>query len=140
VKLLDLLIGFTTDAQSEAEGLDRTEHGEVGFDLGLALETVPGGLVTEPRPATVPPDGQKRFTVVVEGPDTASLTNTWSQLCQAGAQPPSPEFRAVYPYVTTMQGNRFRFRGGDPKVLSDNLRTLLQDKLGGTPVRVHVEN
>jgi ammonium transporter len=139
IKGLDLLLGFAVDAESEAEGLDRTEHGEVGFDLGLALETV-GVAAHEPRPAMVPPNGLKRFTVVVDGPDTAALTQTWSDLCQAGAAPPSPQFRAVYPYVTTVQGNRFRFRGGDPKALSENLRQLLQDKLDGTPVRVHVEH
>jgi ammonium transporter len=34
VKLIDAVLGFVTDAQSETEGLDRTEHGEVGFDFG----------------------------------------------------------------------------------------------------------
>ena len=38
----------------------------------------------------------------------------WSKLCQADVQHP-PEFRAIYPLVTTVQGNRFRFRGRRPR-------------------------
>jgi Amt family ammonium transporter len=138
VKAVDLLMGFTVDAREETEGLDRSEHGEVGFDLGLALETVPETAAHEPRPALVPPNGVQRFTVVVEGADTSELARTWSELCQAGKAPPPAEFRAVYPYMTTMQGNRFRFRGGDPKTMSENLRILLQDRLN-SPVHVYVE-
>ncbi len=110
----------------------------MGFDLGLALETVPEAPVHEPRAALVPPDGLQRFTVVVEGTDTADLTHTWSDLCQVSAAPPPAEFRAIYPYMTTLQGNRFRFRGGDPKTMSENLRNLLQERLNA-PVQVYVE-
>jgi ammonium transporter len=138
VKAVDVLVGFTVDPKEETEGLDRIEHGEVGFDLGLALESVPEAPAHEPRPALVPPNGQKRFTVVVEGADPAELKNTWSELCQTGAAPPPAEFRSVYPYMTTVQGNRFRFRGGDPKMMSENLRLLLHDRLS-TPVHVYVE-
>ncbi len=35
----------------EIEGLDRTEHGEVGFDFGLAMESVSTHATAEPRPA-----------------------------------------------------------------------------------------
>jgi ammonium transporter len=140
VKVIDLLVGFTTDAESEAEGLDRTEHGEVGFDYGPEVAVVAETRVHEPRAAVVPPNGQKRFTVVVEGADVESLKRTWSDLCQTGTVPPTPEFKAVYPFVTTVQGNRFRFRGGDPKTLSENLRLLLSDRLDGAAVRVHVES
>jgi hypothetical protein len=41
--------------------------------------------------------------------------------------------------MTTVQGNRFRFRGGDPKSMSENLRLLLQDRLS-TPVQVYVDS
>jgi ammonium transporter len=139
VKVIDQLMGFTVEAKEETEGLDRIEHGEVGFDLGLALESVPEVPAHEPRPALVPPNGQKRFTVVVEGADAAELKNTWSDLCGAGAAPTPAEFRALYPYMTTVQGNRFRFRGGDPKVMSENLRHLLQNRLT-TPVQVYVDS
>jgi ammonium transporter len=139
VKLVDVVIGFTVEARDETEGLDRSEHGEVGFDLSLALETVPEGPAHEPRPALVPPNGMKRFTVVVDGADAGELKKTWSELCQIGPAPPPTEFRAIYPYMTTMQGNRFHFRGGDRKVLSEDLRRLLQDRLS-SPVTVYVEN
>ena len=63
--------GFSLDAKSENEGLDRTEHGEVGFDLGLAVEMAPAAAPTrEPRPAMIPPNGKRHFTVVVEGANT----------------------------------------------------------------------
>jgi Amt family ammonium transporter len=140
VKGIDLFWGFGLDARSETEGLDRSEHGEVGFDYGLALESAPEIPLHEPRPATVPPDGYKRFTVVVEGANNGDLIHTWSELCQAGPQPPTPEFRAVYPYLTTVQGNRFRFRGGDPTVMRDNLQRLFQDRLSDRAIKVRVEN
>jgi Amt family ammonium transporter len=138
VKVIDVLWGFGLDAKAENEGLDRSEHGEVGFDFGPTLDEVPESPAHEPRPARVPPDGQKRFTVVVEGAKNGDLLHAWSALCQAGAQP-SAEFRAVYPFLTTVQGNRFRFRGGDPIDLKDNLERLFQDHLQ-TPVRAHVED
>jgi Amt family ammonium transporter len=139
VKVVDLFGGFTLEARAEGEGLDRSEHGEVGFDLGPALELVAERPPQEPRAAKVPPNGQKRFTVVVEGSNNGDLIHAWSQLCQTGPKPPSAEFRAVYPHVTTVQGNRFRFRGGDAKAMRENLERLFQDHLPGTPVRTHVE-
>jgi ammonium transporter len=139
VKLVDLLFGFITTPLAETEGLDRTEHGEVGFDLGLAPDVALETSGPEPRAATVPPDGQQRFSVVVEGPSTDELLHTWSDLCQAGSGPPSPEFTAVYPYMTTVQGNRFRFRGGDSKIISHNLGQLLQRRLGGKSIQARVE-
>lgn len=139
VKGIDLAWGFCLDPRSEGEGLDRCEHGEVGFDFGLALEAVAEQPPQEPRPARVPPDGQRRFTVVIEGAKNGDLIHAWSQMCQAGPTPPAPEFKAIYPYVTTVQGNRFRFRGGDPQDMRTNLERLFQDRLH-TPVRAHVEN
>ncbi|MBV9125722.1 MAG: hypothetical protein JO112_20425, partial [Planctomycetes bacterium] len=140
VKLLDLLFGFCIDPRVEAEGLDRREHGEVGFDLGPGLELEPtASAVHEPRPALVPPVSPKHFTVVVDGVIPEDLIRVWSDLCQAGPRPPRPEFRTIYPYVTTVQGNRFRFRGGDPNVMKDNLQHLFADYLAGQPVQAHVE-
>ncbi len=138
VKLVDAACGFVTDADSETAGLDRSEHGEVGYDLGLTPEMVPEGAV-EPRPAAVPRNGEHRFTVAVEGPAEADLMRAWSDLCQAGSAPPDPAFRAVYPHVTTVQGNRFRFRGGDPAVIRDSLQQLFEKRLH-TPIRTQVLN
>ncbi len=138
VKLIDATMGFTLDARSESEGLDRTEHGEVGFDLGPALQEVPGTPAHEPRPASVPPDGRRHFTVVVEGPPTKELMGIWSQLCGA-TPPPPPEFRSLYAHVTTVQGNRFHFRGGDPQTMRQTLQRLFQDRLGDVALRTHEE-
>jgi ammonium transporter len=129
VKAIDLAVGFTTDAESETIGLDRTEHGEVGFDFGPGLEVGTTTAAVEPKPASVPPDGQRRFSVVVEGVDPNALVRTWSELCKPGTQPPPAEFKAVYPYLTTVQGNRFRFRGGEPQLMKDNLERLLKSQL-----------
>ena len=38
VKVIDLAWGFCLEPQAENEGLDRSQHGEVGFDLSLAYE------------------------------------------------------------------------------------------------------
>jgi ammonium transporter len=139
VKVIDLLIGFNTDAREENQGLDVSQHGEVGFDLNPALEEVPELVPPEPRPADVPPNGKGRFTVVVDGPSKETLRHAWANLCQSGNGPPSAEFLAVYPYVTTVQGNRFRFRGGDRSAIRTSLQRLFQDKLGDA-VNVYVEN
>jgi Amt family ammonium transporter len=137
VKGTDLTWGFCLEPRAENEGLDRNQHGEVGFDLGLALEQVAETPATEPRPADVPPDGRKRFSVVVEGGQPGELMHAWSALCQPGSQPPSA-FRELYPWVTTVEGNRFRFRGGDPVAMRDRLETLFEDQLHGK-VQAHVE-
>ncbi|MBM4069818.1 MAG: ammonium transporter [Planctomycetes bacterium] len=139
IKLLDMCMGFAAKPEAETEGLDQTEHGETGFDLGPALEqaTIINGV--EPRPAKKPPNGDKRFSVVVAGVENGELMHSWSELCQPSEEPPSPEFMAVYPYVTTVQGNRFRFRGGEPEVLRANLERLLQKDLPKLSLRARVE-
>jgi hypothetical protein len=139
VKLVDVTLGFATDARSETEGLDRTEHGEVGFDLGQAMEAASTAETTAPRPAQVPPKDAQRFSVVVEGVKNGELMHAWSELCQPKNSPPSPEFKAVYPFVTTVRGNRFHFRGGDPREMRDHMQKLFQGVLNGTPVQAHVE-
>lgn len=140
IKMLDVLCGFTCEENAEVEGLDQTEHGEVGFNFGPSLEAAPENTIQEPRSALLPPNGEKRFAVAVEGASTAELLDTWSQLCQASASPPSPQFRSIYPYMTVVEGNRFRFRGGDPKAVSENLRQLFQDRLAKADIRTHIEN
>src|SRR5207247_10588620 len=119
IKVIDLLLGFRADEREEIEGLDRTEHGETGFDLGLAMEAVTLAGTAEPRPALVPPNGQKRFHIVIDGASQNDLMKAWSDLCQPGSA--SPDFKAVYPNVTTVQGNRFLFRGGDQARMRDSL-------------------
>lgn len=139
VKLVDVTMGFTTDEASETTGLDQTEHGEVGFDFSPALESMSVATNIEPRPATVPPDGGKRFVAVVEGAQNGDLIHTWSALCKPSQGPPSQDFQVVYPYLTTVQGNRFRFRGGDPQQMRASLEKLLRSQMGNPGLRVWLE-
>jgi ammonium transporter, Amt family len=142
VLLIDKTIGFTVPAKEETVGLDLSQHGEVGFDYGGAsMEEMGGTELPEPKAAATPPNGplSKRFTVVVEGADPTTLAKAWTDMCQPGEQPPSPSFRAVYPYFTTMTGNKFRFRGGDPVALRNELQKLLSAALK-TPVKTTVES
>jgi ammonium transporter len=138
VKGIDASFGFTAAEEEEIDGLDRTEHGEVGFDLSLATAEAPAGHAAVPRPATVPPNGEKRFSVVVEGVPQGDLIHLWSDLCQPGKEPPTADFKTVYPFLTTVQGNRFRFRGGDPAAMRDSLQRLFQGHANGA-VRAHVD-
>jgi Amt family ammonium transporter len=141
VKVIDATLGFNLDAKSEIDGLDQSEHGEVGFDFGPTLAETPSeAALHEPRPASVPPNGKRHFTVVVDGPSKGELMHAWSNLCQAGHAPPAPEFRAVYPFVTTVQGNRFNFRGGDPSLMRETMQRLFQNRLEGAAVQTHVED
>ncbi len=55
VKVIDLVIGFVPADAAETEGLDRTEHGEVGFDMTGPMEAVLSSKpAAEPRPAASP--------------------------------------------------------------------------------------
>ena len=113
---------FKTDLKGEADGLDRTEHGEVGFDFSAATESVTV-VNTTPRAATEP-RGDGRFEVVVSGADAKELMHVWSELCQPTEAAPDPDFLAVYPHVTTIRGTTFRFRGGEPAKLAKKLESL----------------
>ena len=74
----------------------------------------------------------------VENPTKQMAIPTGVVLCQASNTSPPAEFKSLYPFVTTVQGNRFRFRGGDPGQLSGNLERLFASRLG-QKVRVQVE-
>lgn len=124
---------FSTSKKSEVEGLDRSEHGEVGFDFGYATETVT--LVSaEPRAARVP-KGNGRFELTVEGINSTELLKEWTALCQPSDKP-DPDFVAVYRHVTTISGNRFRCRGGDPTAVAAGLEKLLKKFAPGKPIKV----
>jgi ammonium transporter len=125
---------FTTTKKEEVEGLDRTEHGEVGFDFGYATETVSVAPL-EPRAASAP-KGNGRFELAVEGVDPTELRKVWTSLCQPTDTPADTDFLAVYPHVTTIGGGRFRFRGGDPSVVAGRLESLLKKQIPGKPVKV----
>jgi ammonium transporter len=139
VKLIDMTIGFTLTPEDESDGLDYAVHGEVAFDMGLAAEQTTAADLPEPRAAKAPPATGNRFTIVLDGSNNGELMNVWSELCKAGEAPPTPEFRAVYPHVTTVQGNRFRFSGGDPSNVSSNLTRLFERQLPNRKLVAHVE-
>jgi ammonium transporter, Amt family len=140
--IVEKLIGNRVSPQVELQGLDVPEMGVLGY-INEDPKT-PEGHVThpsaEPRPATAPPDGKKRFKLVVDGVDEKTLASTWSGLCQPGDEDPPKEFLRLYPYMTTLQGNRFRFRGGDPAALRNSLENLLGMALDGANVSVHIEH
>ncbi|MBL8867674.1 MAG: ammonium transporter [Planctomycetia bacterium] len=132
VLIIDKTIGFTVKEKDEAIGLDLSQHGEVGVDVGPDVD---GHIATkEPKSAANPPanGGGKKFAISVSGATETQLIDAWSKLCQSGDTAPSKEFTAVYPYVTTVSGNTFRFRGGDPVAIKSALQKLFADKLGGS--------
>jgi ammonium transporter len=139
VKAIDIAWGFCLEPHAENEGLDRNQHGEVGFDLTLAYEQNPESPPHEPRAALAPPNGKGRFTVILDGVNPHELMHTWSDLCQAGPQPSPMELHAIYPFVTTVKGNRFHFRGGDPAAMSASLTRLIESRLRGQKIQARVE-
>ncbi|HEX3358474.1 MAG TPA: ammonium transporter, partial [Tepidisphaeraceae bacterium] len=146
LKVVDLLMGLRISDGEESQGLDLSQHGEAGyiFEEGAAGKILHEGVAPssagdEPRPASQPPNGQRRFSVVIDGVNNADLIRAWSALCQVGAAPPVQEFKAVYPYLTTVQGNRFQFRGGDPNIIRENIARLFQNTLNNSAIHARVE-
>ena len=81
---------------------------------------------------------KKRFTVVVEGLPPDKIASIWSDLCQPSKKP-SPDFLAVYPKMTLLMGNKFRFIDGNPEQISGHLARLLQSSANGGTVKTIVE-
>ena len=127
-KVIDLVMGFTVAADEETTGLDRVEHGETGFDLGLALEAVGQPITTIPRSALIPPNGVLHFSIDVEGVSSSELVKVWGEMCKP-SKDVHPAFKEIYPHMTTVKGNRFNFRSGEPGVMQKNLEVLLKDRL-----------
>lgn len=137
---LKLTLGIRVSREEELEGLDIGEHGNEAYHgFVMAAESLVSHTESEPRAAVVPRDGKDRFTVVVEGVGPQDLAAAWSKLCSPGPDKPSPEFLSVYPHMTTLQGNRFRFRGGDREKVRNDLLKLLRSNLNGSVAHAHVE-
>lgn len=116
-------------AEDELQGLDFSEHGTEaypGFVHAIEMDQPLNGGV-EPRKAMVPAADAKRFAIVVQGLSNEDLKSLWSELCQPRDQT-SAELKAVYPYLTTMEGATFHFRGGDPEAVRSKLETLLKSE------------
>jgi hypothetical protein len=136
-------IGNRVHPSVEMQGLDVAEMGAYGYIANdpKAQEVRPVVLAApEPRRAAgPPPPDRKNYVVLVEGVDLDELTSIWSDLCQTGAEPPPADFLAIYPHMTTLQGNRFRFRSGDGQAIRRNLERLLQERVKGRVVRTRLE-
>ena len=144
VVAIDRTIGFTLPVEKELLGMDRAIHGEVGFDYvdGQVSEDLSTVSTVEPKSASAPPssdDSDERFVLVVNGPKPDELRRAWVSLCEPKNEPPRPEFKQVYRFMTTMAGNKFHFRGGNHITLRENLQKLLEEALDGTPVKIHSE-
>jgi Amt family ammonium transporter len=139
--LIEKLVGNRASAEAEIQGLDVPELGVVGYiDED---PTVPEGHLKsasiEPRAARVPPDGHKRFTVVVHGIPLDRLSSLWSELCRPST-PHSTEFRTLYRMFTLLEGNRFRFIGGDTEKARELLANVLKSADNGNGnIRTEVE-
>src|SRR5262245_24142825 len=91
----------------------------------------------DPRPASAPPDGHVRFTLVVEGLESDRIANVWSDLCRPDR--PAPEgLRLLFQNFTVVEGRRFRFRRGDPAEAAALLASVL-GAASGVPVRTSLE-
>jgi ammonium transporter, Amt family len=126
---------FTTDKESETEGLDRTEHGEVGFDFGYTTESINRSSGKEPISASKP-KMNGRFELLIEGADAKDIALAWTSLCQPKDTPHDPNFLAIYPHITTFSGNSFRCRGEDHPALAARMEALFKKLLPGKPIRV----
>ncbi len=123
----------------EMQGLDVPELGTLGYLIEDAQSPDNRYRFIDPRAASQPPDLGKTFTVRVDGIDQGLMRKIWSDHCQIGDRPPAAEFKAVYPYMTTVRDNRFRFRGGDPETMRASLERLFQEGAWGSPIKASVE-
>jgi len=123
----------------EMQGLDVPELGTVGYLVEDEKFAENRYRYVDPRPANVPPNLGKVFTVRVEGIDPELMRRIWSDHCQIGDRPPTDDFKAVYPYMTTVTDNRFRFRGGEPEAVRLSLERLFKEGAWGSPVQARVE-
>jgi hypothetical protein len=141
VLIIDKTIGFTLKPSDEAAGLDLSQHGETGFDMGPDVDA---GAVVEPKSAMNPPamaaGKADRFTVVLEGADATKLRTVWADMCKPYEGKPRKEFNDVYKYLTTINGNKFRFRGGNPAEIKASLAKLFSDALNQSGLQAHVEH
>jgi hypothetical protein len=90
-----------------------------------------------PKPASAPPDGHIRFTLVVEGLEPERIAEVWSDLCRP-ERTPTEELRLLFLNFTVVEGRRFRFRRGDPTATAALLASVLGTDTG-VAVRTHLE-
>ncbi len=121
--IINVIFKVRATGDEETVGLDLSQHSERAYVL-FGGEQIATRESKEPRPASTPPAAPDRFTILVSGVDAGALTQYWRHLCQERAAPASPEFREVYRHVSTFDGQRFRFRGGNREMLRRNLELV----------------
>jgi Amt family ammonium transporter len=122
--IINTITRVRADPQEEIVGIDLSQHSERAYVLNGG-DTV--AFVREPRAASVPPSARGgRFAVALEGIEPDVMKTRWRALCQNGTTPHPPEFKTVYAQVSTVRGNRFHFRGGDPKQARRDLEQLFK--------------
>ena len=132
-------VGLRVIAVVEQQGLDVPELGTVGYHEEDAKFQDSRYRYVDPRPAAMPPNLGKVFTVRVEGIDPDLMRKIWSDHCQIGNRQPTADFKAVYPYMTTLTDNRFRFRGGDPEAVRASMERLFKEGAWGSPVTARLD-
>jgi Amt family ammonium transporter len=141
-KIVGAHVGNRVGPTTELQGLDVPELGVVGY-FNEDPAAAKGSLtrqIAEPRAATAPPPlSENRFSVVIEGADAPLVKAAWNDLCQPSDRPSDPDFIALYPLMTLIKGNRFRFRGGNAEDVRSRLERLLTKRLPGKQVRARVE-
>ncbi|MBI4580015.1 MAG: ammonium transporter, partial [Planctomycetes bacterium] len=132
--IINAITRVRADQQEEIVGMDLSQHSERAYMLG-ASDSV--ALVREPRPAMAPPKAPgKRFTLVLTGIETDAMLTRWRALCQNGSTPHPPDFKTIYSQVSTVRGNKFRFRGGDPQQMRKGLEELFKPVAAGVNAKV----
>src|SRR5690349_92244 len=92
----------------------------------------PVAAAASPRSASAPPDGHVRFTLVVEGLGPDRIAGVWADLCRPD-RPPGEDVRQLFRNFTVVEGQRFRFRNGDPTATAALLTHILGNA-SGVPV------
>jgi Amt family ammonium transporter len=122
--IVNAITRVRADQQEEIIGLDLSQHSERAYVLSPGENLA---LAHEPKPATVPPARPgKRYTLVLNGIDADVMSTRWRTLCQNGSTEHPPEFAAIYGQVSTVRGNRFNFRGGDPRHMKKSLEDVFK--------------
>ena len=137
-RIIGGFVGNRVGPTTELQGLDVPELGVVGYfnEDPAAAKGSTSRAFAEPRAAVVPPPAsENRFSIVIEGTDAATVKAIWNELCQPSDRPSDPDFVAVYPLMTLIKGNRFRFRGGQPDDVRSRMERLVSKRLPEKAIR-----
>jgi Amt family ammonium transporter len=133
--IVDKIFKLRPSEDEEVVGLDLSQHSERAYAwAGTGSVALVGGN-GGPRAASAPPAGE-RFTITLDGIDADAMLNHWRNLCQDHGGPPSEAFTSVYSQMSTVRGTKFRFRGGNPDKIRQNLEDLFKNVSKSTSAKV----